>query len=98
MIPVVRKLVAALAMCAAGAVVARDYLPSQWWPSPWGADDERGAQQHAEDEQQARVLNRKSCIHGDTSSLLSEGIFVYLIHEKRGTIRMKRGYFKSRSF
>ncbi len=22
---------------------AKDYLPSKWWPSTWGADDERGA-------------------------------------------------------
>jgi kynurenine formamidase len=24
-------------------VAANDYLPAKWWPSPWGADDQRGA-------------------------------------------------------
>jgi len=30
-------------MCCAVAAGAADYLPSKWWPSPYGAEDQRGA-------------------------------------------------------
>ncbi len=40
-----RSLPILLLFCMATAQ-ANDYLPSKWWPSTWGADDERGALNH----------------------------------------------------
>jgi kynurenine formamidase len=40
---VLRLTLRVLCLFAATGAVADDYLPAPWWPSPWGADDERGA-------------------------------------------------------
>ena len=37
------RLCALALACAAIPASAQDYTRPQWWPSPWGADDQRGA-------------------------------------------------------
>ena len=40
-----RSLALVFLLCL-GPAQANDYLPSKWWPSTWGAEDERGALNH----------------------------------------------------
>ncbi|MEM7541645.1 MAG: cyclase family protein [Pseudomonadota bacterium] len=39
-------LVMVVLLLASSAALAGDYLPDKWWPSPWGADDQKGALNH----------------------------------------------------
>ena len=51
-------------------VVADDnYLPEQWWPSPWGADDQKGALNHLTP---ASVLK--------AATLITEGVIYDMTH------------------